>query len=117
MLSANRLFFKIEYEIDRSNRHRIVHKSGKTGLFAIFPVPLQNDIHVFTSFFCYSKEICFIVFWLSKALHRVNRAHRYVKICVINAFYFFPSLRVGGILQILQSDWFRKRAVFYDIAR
>ena len=30
--------------------------------------------------------------------------------------YFFPSLRAGGILQILQSDWFRERAVFYDLA-
>ena len=29
--------------------------------------------------------------------------------------YFFPSLRAGGILQILQSDWFRERAVFYDL--
>ena len=27
-------------------------------------------------------------------------------------FYFFPSLRAGGIFQILQSDWFRERAVF-----
>lgn len=94
MLSANRLFFKIEYEIDRSNRHRIVDKSGKTGLFAIFPVPLQNDIHLLTSFFCYSKEICFIVFWLSKALHRVNRAHRYVKICV-KCVLFFSKLASG----------------------
>ena len=31
--------------------------------------------------------------------------------------YFFPSLRVGGILQILRSDWFRERAVFYHLAR
>ena len=31
--------------------------------------------------------------------------------------YFFISLRAGGILQILQSDWFRERAVFYDLAR
>ena len=31
--------------------------------------------------------------------------------------YFFLSLREGGILQILQSDWFRERAVFYDLAR
>ena len=30
--------------------------------------------------------------------------------------YFFLSLRAGGILQILQSDWFRERAVFYDLA-
>ena len=27
------------------------------------------------------------------------------------------SLRAGGILQILQSYWFRERAVFYDLAR
>ena len=33
------------------------------------------------------------------------------------SFYFFLSLRAGGILQILQSDWFRERAVFYDLAR
>ena len=32
-------------------------------------------------------------------------------------FYFFLSLRAGEILQILQSDWFRERAVFYDLAR
>ena len=32
-------------------------------------------------------------------------------------FYFLLSLRAGGILQILQSDWFRERAVFYDLAR
>ena len=31
--------------------------------------------------------------------------------------YFFPSLQAGGILQILESDWFRERAVFYDLAR
>ena len=31
-------------------------------------------------------------------------------------FYFFASLQAGGILQILQSDWFRGRAVFYDLA-
>ena len=31
--------------------------------------------------------------------------------------YLFLSLRAGGILQILQSDWFRERAVFYDLAR
>ena len=30
--------------------------------------------------------------------------------------YFFPSLWAGGILQILQSDWFGVRAVFYDLA-
>ena len=30
--------------------------------------------------------------------------------------YFFPSLCAGGILQILQSDWFDVRAVFYDLA-
>ena len=32
-------------------------------------------------------------------------------------FYFVLSLRAGRILQILQSDWFRERAVFYDLAR
>ena len=31
--------------------------------------------------------------------------------------YLFLSLRAGGILQILQSDWFRERAVFHDLAR
>ena len=30
---------------------------------------------------------------------------------------FFLSLRAGGILQFLQSDWFRERAGFYDLAR
>ena len=30
---------------------------------------------------------------------------------------FFLSLRAGGILQILQSGWFRERAVFHDLAR
>ena len=34
-----------------------------------------------------------------------------------NLIYFFPSLRAGGIFQILQSDWLRERAVFYDLAR
>ena len=33
-----------------------------------------------------------------------------------NDAYFFPILRAGGMLQILQSDWFRERAVFYDLA-
>ena len=32
-------------------------------------------------------------------------------------FNFFLSLPAGGILQILQSDCFRERAVFYDLAR
>ena len=32
--------------------------------------------------------------------------------------YFLPSLRAGGILQILQSDCFHEeREVFYDLAR
>ena len=35
----------------------------------------------------------------------------------VNVIYFFPSLRAGGILQILQSDWFREWSVFYDLAR
>ena len=30
-------------------------------------------------------------------------------------FYFFLSLRAGGIIQILQSDWFLERVVFYDL--
>ena len=34
----------------------------------------------------------------------------------LNSDYYivlsFSSLRAGGILQILQSDWFRERAVF-----
>ena len=34
-----------------------------------------------------------------------------------DSFHFFLSLRAGEILQILQSDWFRERAVFYDLAR
>ena len=29
---------------------------------------------------------------------------------------YSTSMRVGGSLQILQSDWFRKWAVFYDLA-
>ena len=33
------------------------------------------------------------------------------------SFYFFLSLREGGILQILQSGWYRERAVFHDLAR
>ena len=32
---------------------------------------------------------------------------------MITIIYIFLSLRAGGILQILQSDWFRERAVFY----
>ena len=35
---------------------------------------------------------------------------------LISYLYFFPSLRAGGILQILQSDWLQERAVFYDLA-
>ena len=31
--------------------------------------------------------------------------------------YFFLSLQAGGILQILQSFWFREPAGFYDLAR
>ena len=31
--------------------------------------------------------------------------------------FFFPSLRAGGILQILQCNWFRERGIFYDLAR
>ena len=36
---------------------------------------------------------------------------------VNNIYIFFPSMRAGGILQILQPDWFREQAVFYDLAR
>ena len=43
--------------------------------------------------------------------------HFYAGVTNYISFYFFLSLRAGGILQILQSDWFRKRAVFYDLAR
>jgi len=31
--------------------------------------------------------------------------------------FFFLSARAGGIFQILQSDWFRERAEFSDLAR
>jgi len=31
--------------------------------------------------------------------------------------FFFLSLRADGILEILQSAWFRERAVFYNVAR
>ena len=36
---------------------------------------------------------------------------------VDTAFYFFPSLRAGRILLILQSDWFRERAVSWPLTR
>ena len=32
-------------------------------------------------------------------------------------YFVLVFLRAGGILQILQSDWFRERAVFYDLVR
>ena len=34
----------------------------------------------------------------------------------IYIYLFFLSLRAGGIVQILQTDWFRERAAFYDLA-
>ena len=34
----------------------------------------------------------------------------------IYIYIFFLSLRAGGIVQILQTDWFRERAAFYDLA-
>ena len=40
----------------------------------------------------------------------VQRTERNYKLKHIHLF--FPSLGAGGILQILQSDWFRERAVF-----
>ena len=39
----------------------------------------------------------------------------YVQIIFAIHEFSFWSLRAGGILQILQSDWFRERAVFYDL--
>ena len=36
---------------------------------------------------------------------------------LVQMAYFFLSLRGGGILEILQSDCFLERAVFYDLAQ
>ena len=36
---------------------------------------------------------------------------------MIYVYDIFLSLRAGGILQILQSGWFREQAVFHDLAR
>ena len=38
--------------------------------------------------------------------------HFIAQMAYYNYNYFFLSLRAGGILQILQSGWFRERAVF-----
>ena len=40
----------------------------------------------------------------------------YVYLLAIKTITFFLSLRPGGILQILQSDWFWARAVFCDLS-
>ena len=52
---------------------------------------------------------------IRKILEKTNKQTNKTKINIM--YYFFLSLRAGGILQILQSDWFRERAVFYDLAR
>ena len=49
-------------------------------------------------------------------LRKIKKAFVCIRILPI-CIYFFPSLRAGGILQILQFDWFRERVVFYDLAR
>ena len=36
---------------------------------------------------------------------------------MIDVYDIFLSLRAGGILQNLQSGWFREQAVFHDLAR
>ena len=56
---------------------------------------------------------------INRTLHGRLEKRNFVSPCghVISSI-FFPSLRAGGNLQTLQSDWFRERAVlFYDLAR
>ena len=43
--------------------------------------------------------------------------HFIAQMVYYNYDYFFLSLRAGGILQILQSGWFREWAVFYYLTR
>ena len=45
---------------------------------------------------------------IKSALHEFKKIYKNT----ITIIYFFLSLQAGGILQILQSDWFRQRAVF-----
>ena len=36
---------------------------------------------------------------------------------MLHEFIIFPGARAGGILRMLQSDWFQERAEFAELAR
>ena len=66
------------------------------------------------------KEVLgYILLWFLYLSTADSFYHKIFKINFIllhTSIYFFLSLQVGGIVQVLQSDWFREQAVFYDLA-
>ena len=62
----------------------------------------------------HTQAIYFVVVFFSLGLWYMQSL---ISLNLKKSFHFFLSLRAGGILQILQSGWFRERAVFHDLAR
>ena len=105
----------LEYVSHKPSRNSVLHTLQE------LPVPVRNWLDDQRRITCreasYFFVFCFIVqfdSWMSifQSIFSIISSPD-----VNKESYFFPSLRAGGILQILQSDWFRERAVFYDLAR
>ena len=68
---------------------------------------LQNKLHFF--------DCCPFYRSFSFSSNKISQFYNFIY-NLQKIQYFFPSLQADGIFQILQSDWFWERAVFYDLA-
>ena len=105
----------LEYVSHKPSRNSVLHTLQE------LPVPVRNWLDDQRRITCreasYFFVFCFIVLYDSW-MRIFQSIFSIISSPDVNKeSYFFPSLRAGGILQILQSDWFRERAVFYDLAR
>ena len=64
------------------------------------------------------RSLPFMLSFVAPTFRKLTSSSKLQKTYLKNIYIdFFLSLRADGIFQILQSDWFRERAVFCDLAR
>ena len=90
-------------------------------------MPLQNKSVVISCFLLQILGFCYFNLTRTTKFKYGKKNDEIILVSVVKHFiaqmvyynynYFFLSLRAGGILQILQSAWFRERAVFYYLTR
>ena len=98
--------------------HETSHSSDEQGeTTAIRRLQKINDVsfwYNYATFNClWSNWNSCLIFKCTDKIHKFLLLYFSVHNNIL--FYFFLSLRAGGILQILQSDWFRERVVFHNL--